>query len=63
MQVMWKEVTPDRKVLPIGEKYTAVSVPNVRFLSLLTQGTHPRVMRRFAGQIHPWRLKLKTDAK
>lgn len=32
MQVMWKEVIPDWKVLPIGEKYYAVSDPNVKLL-------------------------------
>ena len=32
MQEMWKEVIPDWKVLPIGEKYYAVSDPNVKLL-------------------------------
>lgn len=32
MQVMWKEVIPNWKVLPIGEKYYAVSDPNVKLL-------------------------------
>lgn len=32
MHVMWKEVIPDWKVLPIEEKYYAVSDPNVKLL-------------------------------
>ena len=62
MLVMWKEVTPDRKVLPIGENYNAVSVPNVRFLHCSHRG-HTPCDAKICRTNYPWRLKLKTDAK